>query len=91
MNDFITELIQRPGSLLLGAGSTISYKGLSNIQINHDLIDPTQIILHHDPMWHYLIIGVLGALGGLIFKIVWHLLKRKYPKLKNLVDEKNTD
>lgn len=73
---------------LSGAGASISAKKITEISVHPDVIDVTQIYLRHDPMWHYLVIGVLGAAGGLLFKIAWSALKRRFPKLQKLDNEK---
>lgn len=70
---------------LTGAGASISAKGITDISTTPDLMDAThKLIITHEPMWHYLVIGILGALGGLIFKILWYWLKRRFPKLQNI-------
>ena len=82
------EFISRTWMPLTGAGTSISFKGIEEISTNPNIKDATQFIINHDPLWHYLLIGILGALGGLLFKIFWCWLKRKFPKLQKLDNEK---
>ena len=79
------EFFSRTWLSFVGAGSTLSFKSIS-AQINPgDIMEHTEIIYQtHSPMWEYFVIGILGALGGLIVRLLWCWIKIKYPKLKKL-------
>ena len=62
--------------------------GVEYIVICSQKYDGGATIIKHEPMWHYLLIGILGALGGLVFKICWVCLKRLFPTLNKLDNEK---
>jgi len=79
------EFFSRTWLSFVGAGSTLSFKSIS-AQINPgDIMEHTEIIYQtHSPMWEYFVIGILGALGGLIVRLLWCGVKQQFPKLKKL-------
>ncbi|MCY1720143.1 hypothetical protein OU798_07305 [Prolixibacteraceae bacterium Z1-6] len=74
-----------------GFVSSVSIASVSNAQpVTEDIgeiIDVTHQAIatapDHGVLW-YLLVGFFGALGGLLLKIAWSLIKRKFPKLQNL-------
>lgn len=84
MKDFFS----RTWMPLTGAGTSLSFKSINEISTNPEIMDVSQLIINHEPMWHYLLIGILGAVGGLLFKIFWYWLKRLFPKLQKIDNEK---
>ena len=77
-----------------GSGTALSFKGISEISTQTpEIMDATQQIIAAtttEPMIRYFWIGVLGAVGGLLVKIIWMCLKRWIPFIKKLEDEKTT-
>lgn len=86
----IKDLIERFWTPVLGAMSSVSVKGIVDLSANPDVSETADWVARKavtDPQHHlitYLWIGMLGALGGLIVKVLWGLCKKRWPKLKNL-------
>lgn len=69
-------MIETIKRLWLPASGSVSSITLTAIET------PLTINIHF--IFYYLLVGIVGALGGLLVKIAWGTLKRKYPTLKNL-------
>lgn len=41
-------------------------------------------LISSNPLIDYFLIGVAGALGGLVVKVVWGLIKKTFPKIKDI-------
>ena len=79
------EFFSRTWLSFVGAGSTLSFKSISAQIKPGDIMEHTEIIYQtHSPMWEYFVIGILGALGGLIVRLLWCGVKQQFPKLKKL-------
>ena len=75
-----------------GGSTAISFKGISELSIQTpDILDASQeliAITTTEPLFRYFLIGVIGALGGLLVKILWLCMKNWIPFFKNSEDEK---
>ena len=82
MKDFI----QRAWTPIAGAVTSLSFKAGADIsQKTPEIIDSIQQAQHQGPeLINYFYIGILGAIGGLLVKILWGLVKSIFPKLKIL-------
>ena len=85
------ELIQRIWMPVLGTISTLSFKQINDKTIlSPDIADTAQQVTNHSvnephsSLMIYFWIGMLGAAGGLVLKIIWCLIKKWFPKLKNI-------
>jgi hypothetical protein len=68
-----------------GAVSSLSFKGISDISQSPEVAEIAEQSLSHQPkLMSYFLIGVAGALGGLLVKIAWGVCKKVFPKLKNI-------
>jgi hypothetical protein len=77
-------LIDRFWLPISGSVTSISFKGIENAASMDTPLLQVQLFQEHS-LWYYLLIGVMGALGGLMVKIAWSCLKRSFPRyLKNL-------
>jgi hypothetical protein len=90
----IKEFIDRTWMVFTGMFSSLGIKGFSDILSDSTIVDTankvTEKAIQHQlvgdmpPLITYFWIGVLGALGGLLIKILWGCLKKWFPKLKNI-------
>lgn len=81
MKDFI----QRHWPPTAGAISSISWKGITDLSQSPELTEIAEQSLSHQPtLMTYFLIGVVGALGGLLVKIAWGVCKKVFPKLKTI-------
>jgi hypothetical protein len=81
MKDFI----QRHWPPTAGAISSISWKGITDLSQSPELTEIAEQSLRNQPtLMSYFLIGVVGALGGLLVKIAWGVCKKVFPKLKNI-------
>lgn len=81
MKDFISKY----WTPVTGAMSSISFKGISDMTTSPVAEETIHQATSHQPaLITYLWIGVLGALGGLMVKVIWGLLKHAFPSLKNI-------
>ena len=75
-----------------GGSTALSFKGISNLSLQTpEIIDASQqlkAVTATEPLIRYFWIGVIGAIGGLLVKVLWICLKRWIPFFKNLEDEK---
>lgn len=62
-----------------GAVASIGFKGIESATSIEAPILSIPVVEEHS-VWYYFVIGVVGAAGGLVFKIIWSALKRKFPK-----------
>jgi hypothetical protein len=82
--------IQKYWTPTAGAISSLSFKGISDINTYPELADTAeqvtrQALKNPQPeLITYLWIGMLGGLGGLLIKIIWGCIKRFFPKLNNI-------
>jgi len=71
-----------------GGGTALSFKGITDIsQTTPEILDTTQQIIAattSEPLIRYFWIGVLGAVGGLLVKIIFYCIKRYIPFFKKL-------
>jgi hypothetical protein len=85
------ELIQRIWMPVLGIISTLGFKQINDKTIlSPDIAETVQHVTNyavnegHSSLLVYFWIGMLGAAGGLVLKIIWSLIKKWFPKLKNI-------
>jgi hypothetical protein len=85
------ELFQRIWMPILGTISTLGFKQINDKTIlSPDIAESAQqatnysITEPHSSLLIYFWIGMLGAAGGLVLKIIWWLIKKWFPKLKNI-------
>jgi hypothetical protein len=86
MKDFL----QRTWMPFAGSAASLSFKGI--IGTNDTLESAAFIaekaakpeIVDYRSLFFYLLVGFAGAFGGLLLKICWSCIKRKWPKLKNI-------
>ena len=75
-----------------GGSSAISFKGITDLSIQTpEIMDATQQLIAvttTEPLIRYFWIGVIGAIGGLLVKVIWICLKRWIPFLNKLENEK---
>lgn len=77
----IARKIWAPGA---GAAASLSFKGISELT-TPEALDTADQVFHHQPaLIDYFFIGIVGALGGLLVKLCWGMLKQYFPKLKKL-------
>lgn len=69
---------------VLGSGTSLTMSGVENINIDPPQILAATQLLINNPIIYYFLIGLAGAAGGLTLKIVWGIIKRFFPKLKNI-------
>lgn len=62
-----------------GALASIGFKGIETASTLDSPILSIPVVQEHT-LGYYFLIGILGAAGGLVFKIIWSALKRKFPK-----------
>lgn len=88
------QFIERSWMPFAGGGTALSFKGISELTTQTPkIMDTTQQLIAvttHEPMIRYFWIGVLGAVGGLLVKIIWMCIKRWVPFFKKLDNEKTT-
>jgi len=75
---------------IAGATASLSFASVSNVSLLAGTVQLNVLIVNTQTLLFYILIGILGALGGLLFRMFWCLLKRKFPCLKILVNEKNS-
>ena len=63
---------------LTGFIASVTVKGGADIST---IVEPIQQHLH---LMDYFWVGVLGSIGGLLVKLIWSYLKRRFPNLKNI-------
>ena len=81
MKDFI----QRHWPPTAGAISSISWKGITDLSQSPEVANLAEQAVKHEPtLMSYFLIGVVGALGGLLVKIAWGVCKKVFPKLKTI-------
>jgi len=81
MNDFF----QRYWTPTAGAISSISWKGITDISQSPEVAELAEKSLSHQPaLMTYFLIGVVGALGGLMVKVAWGICKKFFPKLHGI-------
>jgi hypothetical protein len=81
MKDFI----QRCWTPIAGAISSISWKGISDISQSPEVTDLAEKAISNQPtLINYFLIGIVGALGGLLVKLAWGVCKKVFPKLKTI-------
>jgi hypothetical protein len=81
MRDFI----QRYWTPTAGAISSISWKGITDISQSPEVAEIAQKSLSDQPtLINYFLIGIVGALGGLLVKLAWGLCKKLFPKLHGI-------
>ena len=77
---------------IAGGSTALSFKGISNLSTQTpEIMDASQQLIAvttTEPLIRYFWIGVIGAIGGLLVKVLWICLKRWIPFFKNLEDEK---
>ncbi len=85
------ELIQRIWMPILGTKSTLGFKQINDKTIlSPDIAESAQQVTNHainelhSSILIYFWIGMLGAGGELLLKIIWWLIKKWFPKLKNI-------
>ena len=77
-------LIDRFWLPISGSVTSISFKGIENAATLNTPLIQVPLFQEHS-LWYYLLIGVMGAVGGLAVKITWSCMKRWFPKhLKHL-------
>lgn len=64
---------------LSGSIASIGFKGIETASTLDAPILSIPVVQEHT-LGYYFLIGILGAAGGLVFKIIWSALKRKFPK-----------
>ena len=67
-----------------GAAASLSFKGISELTTPEALDAADQVFRHQPALIDYFFIGVVGALGGLLVKLCWGILKQCFPKLKKI-------
>lgn len=81
MRDFI----QRYWTPTAGAISSISFKGINDISQSPEVANLAEQAAKHEPtLMSYFLIGVVGALGGLLVKVAWGMCKKLFPKLHGI-------
>ena len=80
MKDFARKF-WAPGT---GAAASLSFKGISELTTTEALDTADQVLRHQPALIDYFFIGIVGALGGLLVKLCWGILKQYFPKLKKL-------
>jgi hypothetical protein len=79
------DLIQRYWTPTAGAISSISWKGITDLSQSPEVAKLAEHSLNNQPtLMSYFLIGVVGALGGLLVKVAWGLCKKFFPKIKNI-------
>lgn len=86
------DLIKKIWMPAAGSGTSVSIAVQSNAQITNpdieSIMDATQQALHvvndHTFFWYFLI-GIAGAMGGMVFKIFWTVLCNKFSWFRKLV------
>lgn len=63
--------------------TSVSVKGVQDLTEATDKLITAGPSPEHTIMVYFLI-GIAGALGGLLVKISWGIIKRKFPKLQNI-------
>ncbi len=75
-----------------GGSTALSFKGISELSLQTpDIMDASQQLIAvstADPLFRYFVIGVIGALGGLLVKVLWICATRWIPFLKDFKDDK---
>ncbi len=78
------DLYRRYWTPTWGAVSSLSFKGISDISQSPEVANMTEQSIRHQPtLMSYFLIGIVGALGGLLVKVAWGVCKKFFPKLKN--------
>lgn len=81
MRDFI----QRYWTPTAGAISSISWKGINDISQSPEVANlAEQSVMHEPTLMNYFLIGIVGALGGLLVKLAWGMCKKIFPKLHGI-------
>ncbi len=69
-----------------GSIASIGFKGIETATSIEAPILSTPTLQEHG-LWYYFIIGIVGAAGGLVFKILWSAIKRRFPKQLRHIDQ----
>lgn len=70
---------------MAGAISSISWKGITDLSQSPEVAEIAEEAVKHEPtLMSYFLIGVVGALGGLLVKVGWGLCKKIFPKLHGI-------
>lgn len=81
MRDFI----QRYWTPTAGAISSVSWKSITDLSQSPEIAEIAEQSLKHEPtLLGYFLIGVVGALGGLLVKVAWGMCKKFFPKLNGI-------
>lgn len=81
MKDFV----QRYWTPTAGAISSISWKGINDISQSPEVAEIAEKAISSQPtLMNYFLIGIVGALGGLLVKLAWGLCKKLFPKLHGI-------
>ena len=78
------KLLDRIWLPITGSLTSIGFKGIETSTNLEVPILQIPVVQDHS-LWYYLLVGMFGALGGLMVKVIWSALKRWFPKqLKHL-------
>jgi hypothetical protein len=70
--------------VVFGGGTAVSFKGIS------DIAESTKDIVVHTPIMtveeiiKYILIAAIGTITGLLIRIMWGVIKRRFPSLKGI-------
>lgn len=78
------DLIKKFWLPVAGFFTSITVSATEQTQTQICNIMKTENLINTNPLTYYFLIGLAGAAGGLVIKIIWGMLKRKFPKLKNI-------
>ncbi|WP_297095626.1 hypothetical protein [uncultured Draconibacterium sp.] len=86
------EFLQKFWLMIAGFFSSIFYQGVNDLHAQGTNAQEMAVKAaeqfasaspEHTMLWYFMI-GVVGAVGGLLVKIIWACLKRLFPKLKTI-------
>ena len=87
------EFIERYWTMIVGFFSSVSAKGINDISVSskeavQEVAQVTEVvsrfIIPPEEVLRYFVYGLVGALAGLLIRIVWGVLKRKFPLLNGI-------
>lgn len=83
------EIFNKYWHVFFGGGSAISFKGISDIAQTPEAIQAEEVLRHYVIMEpteaaKYFLIGLLGTVAGIIGRVIWGIIKRKFPSLHGI-------
>lgn len=78
-------ILQRAWLPIAGSISSIGVKGISASATSEPVTRVVEVS-HQPDLMFYFLVGVAGAIGGLVVKIAWSAMKRCFPKLLENID-----